>query len=146
MANRLSKRPDIVTASPGMQQPSYQYWGLRKNEIVGSATITEHFTVDSAITTALFGPCNAAFETRPTELLVAALAYSFGQVFPERATPSIYSEGHGREAWDEEIDISRTVGWFTTIFPSLSSNVAGLNLIQIIQMVKDSWSQLADNG
>ena len=26
-------------------------------------------------------------------------------------------EGHGREALFEEVDVSRTVGWFTSLYP-----------------------------
>ncbi len=138
-AKHLLQKADKQTAD--IQQPLYSYWGLEKNNIIGSTTATKTFTLNRAVTDALFGSCNTTFKTRPVELLVAALAYSFGLAFPGRSTPPIYSEGHSRETWDDEIDISQTIGWFTTIFPASSSDVAGLDLVQAIRVVKDSWRE-----
>ncbi|EFQ91833.1 hypothetical protein CFE70_006010 [Pyrenophora teres f. teres 0-1] len=47
--------------------------------------------------------------------MVAALAYPFTAVFPDRKTPAIFNEVHGREVSDGTIDLTRTVGWFTKI-------------------------------
>lgn len=52
------------------------------------------------------------------DILLAATLHSFLHAFPERSTPpAIFSDSHGREMWDHDIDILRTVGWFTTLFP-----------------------------
>ena len=141
------KAETSLATNTNMEAP-LSYWGLDRNAIVSKATSTAHFTVDKVITAALFGPCNQAFETHSVELLVAALVYSFGLAFPERETPTIFSEGHGRHAWDcdSEIDASRIVGWFTSIFPVISSNVTGSTIVHAVRMVKDSWRRLADHG
>ena len=133
-----------VEASTG--PTSYSYWLLEKSEIVSNATATHRFTLDQATTAAIFRFDNPTSESQPLEVLVGALAYSFGLSFPDREIPTIFREGHGREAWDDEIDVSHTVGWFTTIFPGLNSDVRGLTLDHTIQRVKDSWRNLADNG
>ncbi|WP_431936062.1 amino acid adenylation domain-containing protein [Micromonospora sp. RP3T] len=56
-----------------------------------------------------------AYRTRITEVLLATLArvlrgWAGGDVL-------IDAEGHGRDATD--LDLSRTVGWFTTLYPAL---------------------------
>lgn len=54
------------------------------------------------------------------EPLLACLFLSFAKVFPGRDQDPlvIHSEGHGREPWKaDQQDISRTVGWFTTLVP-----------------------------
>jgi amino acid adenylation domain-containing protein/non-ribosomal peptide synthase protein (TIGR01720 family) len=59
---------------------------------------------------------SAAYHTQITDLLLAALAQAFAR-WTTQSTVLIDVEGHGRESLDESLDISRTVGWFTTIYP-----------------------------
>jgi len=49
---------------------------------------------------------------------VTAVAEAFAKWMGERFL-LIELEGHGREAMFEDIDVTRTVGWFTTRFPVL---------------------------
>ena len=93
------------------------FWGLQDERNAWGDVDSVAFTVDQATTSLLLGDCNTAFNTEPIDLFTTALLYSFHQVFPERDLPTIYSEGHGREPWDEDIDIGDTVGWFTTLRP-----------------------------
>ncbi|KXX75417.1 Nonribosomal peptide synthetase 1 [Madurella mycetomatis] len=53
------------------------------------------------------------------DVFIASLFLGFVKSFPERdlRTLSIFNEGHGREPWRSEQDISRTVGWFTAATP-----------------------------
>ncbi|RDW72419.1 uncharacterized protein DSM5745_07591 [Aspergillus mulundensis] len=53
----------------------------------------------------------------PTDVLLATFALAFKHVFPERETPTIFIEGHGREPWHGSLDISQTVGWFSAAYP-----------------------------
>ena len=58
--------------------------------------------------------------TRIDEVLVAALAVALG------GNVVIDLEGHGREPVFDDVDLSRTVGWFTSMFPvALDVDVAG---------------------
>jgi non-ribosomal peptide synthase protein (TIGR01720 family) len=60
----------------------------------------------------------AAYNTTPEEILLTALAQALGAWVPgERVLVGL--ERHGREAVAEGIDLSRTVGWFTSFFPVL---------------------------
>jgi non-ribosomal peptide synthase protein (TIGR01720 family) len=57
-----------------------------------------------------------AFRTRPHELLVAALADTLC-AYTGQVEIHIDMEGHGREALFDGVDLSRTVGWFTALYP-----------------------------
>ncbi|HEX6640691.1 MAG TPA: amino acid adenylation domain-containing protein, partial [Thermoanaerobaculia bacterium] len=63
------------------------------------------------VTSALLTTVPSAFHARINDLLLAALAMAIGQPI------LIDLEGHGREPMDASFDLSRTVGWFTTMFP-----------------------------
>ena len=117
-------------------QADFAFWGMKgaRNLIGDSATM--EVRLDAASTKALLGPANTAFRTDPTDLMVAALAYSFREVFLERAIPNFFTESHGRNAWDDGIDLSRTVGWFTTIYPLVFQDAAA-GLTNMVRQVKD---------
>ncbi|MER7763684.1 condensation domain-containing protein, partial [Streptomyces sp. NPDC097619] len=71
--------------------------------------------LDRAATEALLQRVPAAHRTRINDVLLAAL----GRVLAERAGApvTVALEGHGREELFADVDLSRTVGWFTTIHP-----------------------------
>ncbi len=76
-------------------------------------------SLDAATTRSFLKDAHRAYQTRPEELLLAALVQAVGGWTGERALWADV-EGHGREpvfAGAEGIDLSRTVGWFTTIHP-----------------------------
>ncbi len=67
-------------------------------------------------TRALLQDVPAAYRTQVNDVLLAALARTLAGWTGE---PSVLVdlEGHGREARFGDVDLSRTVGWFTSIFP-----------------------------
>jgi non-ribosomal peptide synthase protein (TIGR01720 family) len=58
----------------------------------------------------------AAYRTGINDVLLAALAWALSR-WSGRNRVSIKLEGHGREDVLDGVDLSRTVGWFTTLFP-----------------------------
>ena len=81
------------------------------------------------------------------EVLLAALFYSFHQVFPDRAVPAVFNEGHGREPWSDAIDLSNTVGWFTTIVPiSVTMQRDEKRTVDVLAEVKDARRQVAPHA
>ncbi len=73
-------------------------------------------TIDSNITSYLLLSANQVFHTEVNDLLLTALARALGKLFNEQEI-SILLEGHGRESLQDDIDISKTMGWFTSIVP-----------------------------
>ncbi|MGW2047297.1 amino acid adenylation domain-containing protein [Streptomyces sp. NPDC001858] len=69
-----------------------------------------------AETAALIRAVPAAYRTRINDVLLTALARTLCGWTGSR-TASVSLEGHGREPLFDEVDLTRTVGWFTTIRP-----------------------------
>jgi amino acid adenylation domain-containing protein/non-ribosomal peptide synthase protein (TIGR01720 family)/FkbM family methyltransferase len=55
-------------------------------------------------------------------------------------------EGHGREDLFEDIDLSRTVGWFTTIYPVLLNAPSSDDVVQILRTVKEDLRDVPQKG
>ncbi|HYP21253.1 MAG TPA: condensation domain-containing protein, partial [Chloroflexia bacterium] len=55
-------------------------------------------------------------------------------------------EGHGREEVGEALDLSRTVGWFTTIFPVLLTVPAAEGVGQTLKRVKEQLRAIPRGG
>ena len=102
--------------------------------------------VDQRTTSLLLKGANNAFNTESVDLLLSAVWDSFLRVFSERKGLTIFNEGHGREPWSEDIDLTRTVGWFTTISPITVSRAAGDSPANIVRVVKDVRRRLPSNG
>ena len=69
-------------------------------------------------TSALLHKASSAFHTQGDELLLAALALTFAHKDGRRSL-LLDLEGHGREELPKaSVDVSRTVGWFTTLSTS----------------------------
>ncbi|HEU4508571.1 MAG TPA: SDR family NAD(P)-dependent oxidoreductase [Pyrinomonadaceae bacterium] len=58
----------------------------------------------------------AAYRTQINDVLLTALAQALSPWIGARSV-AVDLEGHGREPIFEDIDLSRTVGWFTSLFP-----------------------------
>ena len=79
--------------------------------------------LDDDVTARLLGPVPAAIRGRVNDVLVAALALALAKWRDADTSGLVLElEGHGREAdhlgsAGDELDLARTVGWFTTLFP-----------------------------
>ena len=78
--------------------------------------------------------------------MIAALIHSFTLTFPDRTSPAIFTETHGRETWDNSIDISQTVGWFTSMYPIQVSDEASPSFLHSLQETKDCARSFPYNG
>ncbi|MUG28707.1 amonabactin biosynthesis non-ribosomal peptide synthetase AmoG [Aeromonas salmonicida] len=72
--------------------------------------------LDKETTARLIDPANQAFFTRVPDLLLAALTRTLSEL-GYGTRHCVMLEGHGREAIDAELDVSRTLGWFTSTYP-----------------------------
>ncbi|KAL4821204.1 hypothetical protein BDW67DRAFT_179907 [Aspergillus spinulosporus] len=132
---------------PGLENlpaPDFAYWDLVKEQIIYGDVKCESFSLDEQVSSLLMVDCHNSLHTEPVDLLLAAMLFSFHQTFHDRPLPVIYNEGHGREPWDMSIDISRTVGWFTTLYPIIIEQVT--DAIDAVIRVKDRRRQVSDNG
>ncbi|MEU2060469.1 non-ribosomal peptide synthase/polyketide synthase [Streptomyces sp. NPDC013455] len=67
-------------------------------------------------TTALLRSAPTAYRTRVNDVLLAALALALAR-WTGQDRVRLDLEGHGREDLLDDVDLSRTVGWFTTVYP-----------------------------
>lgn len=72
--------------------------------------------LDTTDTEALLHAVPAAYRTQINDLLLTALAQTLGE-WTQTESILIDLEGHEREALFDGVDLSRTVGWFTSLFP-----------------------------
>ncbi|MDS0140063.1 MULTISPECIES: non-ribosomal peptide synthase/polyketide synthase [unclassified Amycolatopsis] len=80
----------------------------------GTAEVTVVLNADD--TDALLRSAPAAYRTRVNDVLLTALAWALAR-WTGRPDVAIALEGHGREDVLDGVDLNRTVGWFTTLFP-----------------------------
>lgn len=119
------------------------YWGLGERSNTYADTLTVDFTMDASVTASLLGDAHRSLRTDFVDLSVAALLQSFQEAFSGHSTPAVFLEGHGRETWDEALDISSTVGWFTTMYPL---QIACGEAIDTVISVKDARRAVPKNG
>ncbi|WP_112264135.1 non-ribosomal peptide synthase/polyketide synthase [Lentzea terrae] len=74
------------------------------------------FELSAEDTDALLRGAPTAYRTAINDVLLAALAWALARWTGTPAV-TIDLEGHGREEVLDDVDLSRTVGWFTTMFP-----------------------------
>jgi amino acid adenylation domain-containing protein/non-ribosomal peptide synthase protein (TIGR01720 family) len=77
---------------------------------------TIELQLDRATTEAFLKDAPAAYRTQANDLLLTALGRALC-AWGGHSQILVELEGHGREDLFEHIDLSRTVGWFTALFP-----------------------------
>ncbi len=82
---------------------------------------------------------------RVEEVLLGTLVKAFRHL-TKKGSLLVDLEKHGRESVVEGVDVSRTVGWFTTIFPLiLDSGRAGANG-ETIPVIAEQMNRIPNNG
>ncbi|KAL2911424.1 hypothetical protein HK105_209103 [Polyrhizophydium stewartii] len=90
-------------------------------------------------TSAQLDAANEPFNTNIQELVLAALVLSLADVAGCASSPAqlcIELEGHGREPFAADLDVSSTVGWFTSVFPVAFSASTASDIGAVVRQVK----------
>lgn len=95
-------------------------------------------------TTYLMTEANDKYGTKSNELMIVALARTIASLINQNEIV-IELEGHGRESINDTVDITRTVGWFTSIYPVYLS-VTGGNLKGDIMLIKEQLREVPNKG
>ncbi|MCY8080698.1 non-ribosomal peptide synthetase, partial [Bacillus haynesii] len=107
---------------------------------------TVSFTLSEEDTHVLIHKVNNAYSTDTQDILLTAASLALCDWLGERKL-RIAMEGHGREQILPELDISRTVGWFTSMYPVLIDlHAAEGKLGTAIKTVKDTLGRIPDKG
>ncbi|MCB0749172.1 MAG: non-ribosomal peptide synthetase, partial [Ignavibacteriae bacterium] len=88
---------------------------------------------------------NNKYNTKVTELLLTALLRSYSAWTGKRAI-TINLENHGRDVPIERIDLSRTIGWFTTLYPCHLDLQKAVSVGESITKVKEQLRLIPNDG
>lgn len=113
------------------------------NRVPGHSFEEKIIKLDKKLTNKLLHQSNQAYFTEINDLLLAALAYALSD-WNGATKHFITLEGHGRESIDKTIDVTRTVGWFTTMYPVKLEIQADIR--QTIRGIKENLRQIPNRG
>ncbi|WP_422404059.1 amino acid adenylation domain-containing protein, partial [Pseudomonas sp. GZD-209] len=99
--------------------------------------------LDKQLTRKLLQQAPAAYRTQINDLLLTALALVITRWTGE-ASMAVQLEGHGREALFDDIDLTRTVGWFTSLYPVRLTPGNGLGAS--LKAIKEQLRAVPDKG
>nr|WP_303047190.1 non-ribosomal peptide synthetase [Bacillus pseudomycoides] len=116
----------------------------RENDGSFSKIEALHFSLDEKETHQLLTEAHRAYQTEINDLLLAALALTVQEWTGENRM-AVNLEGHGREDLIEGADLSRTVGWFTSMFPVVF-DVSSSDLGGVIKEVKETLRKIPNKG
>lgn len=151
-----AKKMDEHAKSPGVLAHA-EYWNALAERCSSlpldfdrgpNSVASEHtiwFTLDSDETAALVqrlpGECGVSID----QALVSALATVLAG-WTQKQDVSIALEAHGRDSIFDDLDISRTVGWFTALYPVLLQ-LPGLELnAEVLHSVRKQLLAVPDGG
>ena len=128
-------------------------------DIAGTA---RHLTVElpAGLTGALLTQVAAAFHGGINDVLLSSLVVAVADWGRRRGRPGgpavlVDLEGHGREEIFADVDLSRTVGWFTSLYPVrldpgaldiAEAMAGGAALGRAVKSIKEQLRGLKDNG
>lgn len=87
----------------------------------------------------------SVFGAQIDAILLAALGRAVSEWSGERKL-YIHMEGHGREELFTDIDISRTVGWFTNMYPVMLEVKGSADIYADIQGVRERLDRIPNRG
>ncbi|WDG77011.1 amino acid adenylation domain-containing protein [Pseudomonas chlororaphis] len=99
--------------------------------------------LDAELTRQLLQQAPTAYRTQINDLLLTALARVVCR-WTGQASSLIQLEGHGREDLFDDLDLTRTMGWFTSLFPVRLT--PSDNLASSIKQIKEQLRAVPDKG
>ena len=107
-------------------------------------SIERRVTLDTSATARLVSHLPGARGSGIEDLLVSALVLAVARLRPVRRL-RLHMEGHGREDLGSDLDLTRTVGWFTSLYP-VSIDIPSLAADDVLASVRDGLRAVPDGG
>jgi amino acid adenylation domain-containing protein/non-ribosomal peptide synthase protein (TIGR01720 family) len=101
--------------------------------------------LDAELTSAVLAELPQGFGVTTEEVLLSAVAMSLQARFDCSAL-RFALESHGRQPIDDNIDLSRTIGWLTSEYPMTLKIPQKTDMLTIIKAVKQGLRASADRG
>ncbi|MBV4551044.1 non-ribosomal peptide synthase/polyketide synthase [Pseudomonas sp. SWRI102] len=105
--------------------------------------MTVRTRLDATLTRQLLQDAPKAYRTQVNDLLLTALARVMVR-WTDADSVLIQLEGHGREALFDDVDLTRTVGWFTSVYPARLTPRADLG--ECLKQIKEQLRAIPDKG
>lgn len=116
---------------------------FKLHNILQHETTCMRLKIDAEIGRILCNEITSVYHIETIHLVLAILARSFSQ-WINISDILINLEGHGRERFDHDLDISRTVGWFTSTYPVIVNGLGDWN--QAIKKTRDTIKKVPNKG
>jgi len=136
MAYWLARRPSEVRRLP-IDDPQ----GI--NTVASARSVTVSLT--TAETEALLREVPDVYRTQINDVLLTAVTQTFAD-WTGAGSLLIDLEGHGREELFADVDLSRTVGWFTAMYPVVLKRVSGDGPGALLKSVKEQLRDVPRRG
>jgi amino acid adenylation domain-containing protein/non-ribosomal peptide synthase protein (TIGR01720 family) len=109
----------------------------------GHTMRTKTAVLDKGSTDKLLIEVNSAYSTEINDIILAALTLTLGK-FNQTNQIVLNLESHGREQIVKDVDITRTVGWFTSQYPVVLNKFEHLG--ELIAGTKDALRKVPNKG
>ncbi|WP_018882875.1 non-ribosomal peptide synthetase, partial [Paenibacillus massiliensis] len=114
-----------------------------KPQLRDDRTLTVTWTAEE--TEQFLKQAHRAYNTEANDLLLTALGIAIHE-WAGLSQVLVNLEGHGREAIVPNVDITRTVGWFTSQFPVVLDLGEGQDVGQCVKRVKEGLRRVPQKG
>jgi surfactin family lipopeptide synthetase A len=108
-------------------------------------TVRLSFYLDEAETHLLLTHVNGVFGTEINDILLTALGLTFKSFFSHQRL-LVMLEGHGREEIIKGIDVNRTMGWFTSLYPVILDIAYEGEPARQIKEIKETLRRVPNKG
>ncbi|MDF5729956.1 MAG: amino acid adenylation domain-containing protein [Rhizonema sp. PD38] len=114
-----------------------------ENTVGSAATVSVKLSPEE--TQILLLSVNEAYNTQINDILLSALVQALAK-WTGNSTVLVDLEGHGREELFSDVDLSRTVGWFTSVFPVLLQLPTINQPAAVIKSIKEQLRAIPNRG
>lgn len=120
-----------------------------ERDFAGANNLEDEYTLSFGLmkeeTDDLLTKVNYAFGTEINDILLTGLGLAVKETFGNDKL-LVALEGHGREDVIRGMDINRTIGWFTSVFPVILDMSYSDDLSRQIKEVKESLHRIPNKG
>ncbi|MEM5550388.1 amino acid adenylation domain-containing protein [Pseudoalteromonas neustonica] len=102
----------LAQSAAPLRFPAFNQYGSK--EVKDTQALSVQLSAE--VTKQLLQGGHKTYSTQVNDILLSALSEAIYQWLGQSEV-LINMEGHGREPWDGQTDLSRTVGWFTALYP-----------------------------
>lgn len=126
----------VLPVGLDVQRADLSFWGMVGRPVFFQDSVSSEVRLDKLTSLALSKCAHYGYEE--IDLLSTAVLLSFLETFGQPSA-SLFVEGHGREPFQPGLDLSRTLGWFTTLAPlTIDKNADALAALGLIKRLRTS--------